>query len=284
MASALHLAPGCQPYPGYELTQFLGRGGWGEVWKAQRQDGAVRALKFLPSDSQLTAAAQEVRALQAIRQLDHPHLLKPEQIWSCPGYLVLVMELADGNLLDLLEVYLAEFGGPITAEHLCFFLSQAAKALDFLNARQHKMDGQRVAFRHCDVKPSNLLVLGQKVKLADFSLAVQTTGPIWHHRRVGTLNYAAPEIFHGWLSDRTDQYALAITYVQLRTGALPFEPPPGFNPDYVRPAPDLSRLTPAEVAIIKRGLAPVPQDRWPTCGEMLRHLSEAARAACQVAG
>jgi serine/threonine protein kinase len=280
VASVPLLRPGLEPYPGYRLLQFLGRGGWGEVWKTERQDKSQCALKFLPSDSQL-AASQEIRGLQAIRQLSHPNLLKIEQVWSGQGHLVIVMELADGNLLDLLDVYLAEFDAPITPDHLCYFLTQAATALDFLNTRQHHVDGQRVAFRHCDVKPSNLLVQGRTVKLSDFSLALQTTAPMWYHRSVGTLSYAAPEIFQGWLSDRSDQFALAVTYLQLRTGVLPFPDSPScFRATYHRPAPDLSGLTPAERPIITRALAAVPQDRWPSCAEMMRRLTAAIKEPC----
>ncbi len=276
MEQALDLVKGAEPYPGYHLVQFLGRGGWGEVWKAQRlKDEAIFALKFLPCNSQL-AASQEIRALQAIRQLQHPNLIKIEQVWSCAGYLVIVMEIADGSLLDLLEVYDAEYHQPIMADHLCFFLSQAASAIDFLNARQHLINGQRFAFRHCDIKPSNLLVQGRTVKLADFSLAVPTTFSRWYHRRAGTLSYAAPEIFLGWLSDRSDQYALAVSYCQLRTGRLPFpDTPKNFTPDYVRPAPDLEPMTPAERAILARALAPVPLARWPSCAAMMNQLTQA---------
>src|SRR5262249_814084 len=142
------------------------------------------------------------------------------------GYLAIVMEVADGNLLDLLEVYYAEFNVPIMADHLCYFLAQAAEAIDFLNARRHLVNGTRVAYRHGDVKPSNLLLQGRVVKLADFGLAVQPPASMGYHRRVGTPAYAAPELFQGWLSDRTDQYALAVTYYQLRTGRLPFPDTP----------------------------------------------------------
>jgi len=276
VAAILQLKKGVEPYPGYRLVLSLGRGGWGEVWKSVRlADNASFAIKFLPCDSQL-AASQEIRALQAIRQLNHPNLVRIEQVWSCPGHLAILMELAEGNLLDLLEVYYAEFNIPIMADHLCYFLSQAAEAIDFLNARRHMVDGQRVAYRHCDVKPSNLLVQGRTVKLADFSLAVQTTSSMGYHRRVGTLHYAAPELFHGSLSDRTDQYALAVTYYQLRTGRLPFpDTPTTFEPNYVRPAPNLNYLTPAEQPIVARGLGAIPQDRWSTCAEMMKRLTEA---------
>lgn len=272
MGQGLSLAKGMEPFPGYRLTRFLGKGGWGEVWKATAPDGGDVALKFLPCDSQL-ASVQEVRALQAVRQLKHPHLLEIHQIWTGAGHLVIAMELAEGSLLDLFEVYFQELATPIVPEHVCFFLAQAAEAIDFLNARRHVVNGQRVAFRHCDIKPSNLLVRGKCVKLADFSLSVQTTSPMWYHRRVGTLSYAAPEIFQGWLSDKTDQYALAVSYCMLRGGRLPFtDTPDTFLSGYTRPAPDLTMLSPAERPVIARGLAPVPQDRWPSCAEMVERL------------
>jgi serine/threonine protein kinase len=271
------LAPEIEPFPGYRLVRFLGRGGWGEVWSARRPDGRSAALKFLPSDSQL-ASAQEIRALQMIRCLDHPHLLRIEQIWCWSGFVVIAMELAEGSMVDLLHVYEDEEGGCIPADHLCHYLAQAADAIDFLNARQHMIDNQRVAVRHCDIKPSNLLVLGGKVKVADFSLAARVTSPMWSHQRVGTLNYAAPEIFQGWLSDRTDQYALAVSYHELRTRRLPFhDTPPRFDKNYVRPTPDLSRLEPEERPILQRALDPVPQDRWPSAREMVERLAHAVR-------
>lgn len=275
MARVQSLASGKEPVPGYRLSCLLGRGGWGSVWKATQPDGAACALKFIPCECP-NAAVQEVRALQAIRQVKHPHLIHVEQIWSIPGYVVIAMELAEGSLLDLFDVYMTEFGQPIFAEHLCFFLKQAAAALDFLNIRQHYVNDQRVALRHCDVKPSNLLVQGQNIKLADFSLSVRVTSNMWYHRRVGTMNYCAPELFQGWLSDRSDQYSLAVTYCQLRSGLMPFPEEAGpMRKDHVRPAPDLSMLTPREQPIVARALAVVPQNRWPSCTEMLERLEGA---------
>jgi serine/threonine protein kinase, bacterial len=266
------LGPGIEPYPGYSVTRLLGRGGWGEVWQSRRPDGQDIALKFLPCDNHLTAA-QEVRALQSIRQLHHPNLIAIEQIWCWSGHVVIAMELAEGSMIDLLEVYRKDFNTCIVAEHLCHFLGQAADAIDFLNARQHIVNDQRVAVRHCDIKPSNMLVFNATVKVADFSVAAQTASKMWYHRRVGTLNYAAPEVFQGWLSDRTDQYALAVSYVELRTGQLPFQnTPPTFSKSYLRPEPDLSSLDPWEQPILHKALNPVPQDRWHSCREMIDRL------------
>src|SRR5437764_1034800 len=64
------LREGLEPYPGCRLSQFLGRGAWGEVWKAAMPDGPEAALKFLPCES-TAATTQELRALQGIRQLRH---------------------------------------------------------------------------------------------------------------------------------------------------------------------------------------------------------------------
>lgn len=268
----LTLAFGAEPYPGYRLTRFLGRGAWGDVWQAIRTDGSSVALKFLPSDCQL-AAAQEIRALHALRQLKHENLLAIDSVWSCPGFLVIVMELADGSLDDLLSVYDSELHTPLPPDHLCYFLRQAAEGIDFLNKRQHLVNEQRVAYRHCDIKPSNLLVVGTTIKLSDFSLAVQTSSPMWYCRRAGTLAYAAPEIFQGWLSDKSDQYSLAVTYYQMRTGKLPFlDTPARFDSRYVRPAPDLTPFPEAERATLARAFASVPQDRWPSCGEFIDRL------------
>jgi serine/threonine protein kinase len=273
VAQAVALREGVEPFPGYQLVRFLGRGGWGEVWKAEQPDGSAVALKFLPCDSQL-AAAQEIRALQSIRQLQHPNLIRIESIWASAGHVVIAMELAEGSLFDLMDIYRADYGSCIFPQHLCYYLSQAAAALDFLNARQHFLNGRRVAVRHCDVKPSNLLILNGQIKLADFSLAAQVASPMGYHRRVGTLNYTAPELFQGRLSDRSDQYSLGVTYCELRGGRLPFpETPANAGKDYVRPAPNLSMLTPAEAAVMARALSPVPQDRWPSCGELMDRLS-----------
>jgi serine/threonine protein kinase, bacterial len=274
VSSALKLKEGMEAIPGCILEKRLGSGGWGDVWKAARSDGTFLALKFLHCDSQ-SSAGQELRALQALRHLKHPNLIQVEQVWSCAGYVVISMELAEGSLLDLLEISKREYKTPIGPAQACHFMGQAALALDFLNTRQHLVNGQLVAFRHCDVKPSNILFKGSMVKLADFSLAVKTSSPLANFWRLGTPCYSAPEVFQGRLSQQSDLYALAVTYCLVRGGRLPFpDPPLDITPCYLRPAPDLTMLTSREKPIIAKGLAQVPQDRWPTCSDMMRRLSQ----------
>src|SRR5205814_1807723 len=111
-----------------------------------------------------------LRSIQMVSDLPHPHLTRVDKVWCAPGYLVVVMELADGSLADLLEVYQADLGTPLPPDHLCPLLAQAAQALDFLNTRQHLLNGQWVTVQHCDVTPPNLLLFGQTVKVSDFGL------------------------------------------------------------------------------------------------------------------
>jgi serine/threonine-protein kinase len=263
-------------HPGYRLHHFLGRGGFGEVWEAETTAGEPVALKFMRcADNQ--AAVHEVRSIQMVRALSHPNLLRIDRVWSSPGYLVIAMELADASLADLLEAYREKLGKPVPPADLLPLLEQAAEALDFLNARQHLHLEQRVGIQHCDVTPSNLLLCGDTLKLTDFGLTSPLLGVDKTHRSAGTPDYMAPEVLRGRLSDRTDQYALAVCYCLLRGGRLPFpEVPVPLARTYVRPPPDLRRRDPAERPVVGRALSVLPGDRWPCCRAFLAALREGA--------
>jgi serine/threonine protein kinase len=272
------LQTGLQPFPGYRLRELRGRGGYAEVWEADAPDGRKVALKFL-SGVESVSTPREIRAIEAVRNLNHPNLIKLDFVamWSSKheSYIVICMELAEASVLDLLDAYMAEFHTPIVAEHACMMLSQVANALDFMNTRQHHIDGKVVAIRHCDVKPSNMLLFGDTIKLTDYGLATVAMSNLQPHRRAGTLDYAAPEVFQGRISDNTDQYALAVSYCQIRTNQLPFhDTPKSFDRKYTRPVADLSLLRDTERPIVTRALAQVPQDRWPSCRDFIAELTK----------
>jgi serine/threonine protein kinase, bacterial len=270
---AVPLRTGLEPFPGYRLRQLLGYGSFAEVWEAEAGDGALVALKFLPAERQQDTPG-ELRALQTIRKLPHPNLLRIDRVWCHLGYIIIAMERADGSLADLHATYRTEMGTSIIPEHTCLLLSQAAAALDFLNARRHAFEHKTVAIQHGDVKPSNLMLFGETLKLADFGLAALLSGPVTPRQPCGTPEYAAPEVFRGRLSRHSDQFSLAVTYCEVRGGRLPFAPPPRtFQPDYFHPPPDLSMLSPRERPVVARALATAAEERWPSCAEFIDRVS-----------
>ncbi len=258
---------------GYKLKQALGKSRLGSVWEAEGPNGESFALKILPTDAGSTRS--EMRAIQMIGAFRHPNLTPAEQVWSLEGHIIVAMKMADGSLRDMLEVYLGEFGTGIEGPQLCSMLAQAAKGIDYLNAKQHMFDGQKVGLQHSNIKPGNLLLYGDTVRLSDFGFAVPSSASLKLQRRLGTLDYAPQEVFRARLSDSADQFSLAITYFQLRIGQLPYpETPAQVGADYFRPEPNLSPLPDAERAIIARALHKVPMQRWPNCSEMMAQLGK----------
>jgi serine/threonine protein kinase len=269
------LEAGAVPIPGYKLVRLRGRGGYAEVWEATDPDRKRVALKFM-STQHTVATARELRALQALYALDHPNLLKCSNVWCIPGFVVIGMELADASLLDLFLLYSEDLNEAMGVGVILRHLYQAALALDFLNARRHQFDGRTVGFQHGDIKPNNILIVGEKAKLADYGLATPTSGPATPCHRHGTYDYLAPEVFRGTMADTSDQYSLAVTFAVLRSGAMPFTPvPKKLPPGFVRESPNLTPFSPAEQPILSRALSPIPQNRYPSCVEFVLALAQA---------
>ena len=270
---------GAEPIPGYRLLAPLGSGGFGEVWKCEAPGGLLKAIKFIRGgtdvwDADNILAVQELQALHRVREVRHPFILSIERVEEVAGELIIVTELADCSLLDRLRECQQRGLRGIPRDELLAYLRDAAEALDFMNF-QHDL-------QHLDIKPGNLLLVGNRVKVADFGLVKELEG-----RRAGGLSaglaggltpmYAAPETFQGIISRHSDQYSLAIVYQELLTGRRPFEArtPREYALKHTREDPDVSPLDPAERAVIARALAKNPRERFPSCLALIRALVEA---------
>lgn len=270
--------PDAEPIRGYRLIERLGAGGFGEVWKCEAPGGIFKAVKFvygclngLSNDS--AHAEEELRAFQLIKSIRHPFLLSIDRVEIVSGELVIVTELADRNLHELWEQYAGRGQGGIPRDELLTFLQETAEVLDLLN--------QKFELQHLDIKPRNLFLVSNHVKVADFGL-VNTHSSGDSERLQAALGavtplYAAPELFHAKITRHCDQYSLAIVYQELLTGVLPFN---GKNlrqllVQHTQEDPDLQSLPAHDRAIVARALSKNAEHRFASCLELVRALRAA---------
>jgi serine/threonine protein kinase len=136
-AAPFRLQAGAEPIAGYTLEAYLGRGGFGEVWRVRGPGGFQVALKFLPSGA--AGAARELESLRLLQRLRDTHLVPVFGVWQTPDYHVLAMELADGALSDRLRDCLGRGLPGVPGDELREYFRQAAAGLDFLNEPRHPL-------------------------------------------------------------------------------------------------------------------------------------------------
>ena len=264
----------------YRLDGLLGSGGMGEVYKAYDtyRDRYV-ALKLLPEafsgDREYLKRFQ--RESHVAARLREPHVIPIHDFGEIDGQLFIDMRLVDGaDIGALLDV-----DGWIAPQRAVDLISQVAQALDAAHA-DHLV--------HRDIKPSNILVTPSDfVYVVDFGIARSAGGRQTSltitGATVGTLHYMAPERFAGHAVDgRADVYSLACVLHECLTGAPPFSgkdlPALIYAQLYAAPPPASSLVEgvpPALDAVIARGMAKHPDDRFQTAGA----LAAAAREALQ---
>ena len=202
------------------------------------------------------------READVVRKLDHPHIVP-------------LLAAFDGNLIYAyvagsdLGAVLA--GGPLP-------LGRAVKIVgDILKALAH---AHLHGVVHCDVKPANVLLKGERALLTDFGFAkdLALTAITGDQEMLGTPNYMAPEQFRGVRTDhRSDLYGVGAVLYHALTG----EPPYGsqvvrwlVGDDRVPRAP-LPSSAQALTGVVDRALARDPEARFPHAEAMLAALRAA---------
>jgi len=208
----------------YEIATSLGAGGMGEVYRAtDTRLGRAVAIKVLNAACGATAAEIErfQREARAIARLNHPNICTLHDVVYWENVPFLVMELVDGTTLaERLE------RSPVPLDEALAAGAQIARALDAAH-------GSGVV--HRDLKPGNVMLTPNGVKLLDFGLAKLRDGEygdavdvstksLTHEGTVlGTLPYMAPEQVEGREADaRTDIFALGVVLYEMITGGAPF--------------------------------------------------------------
>ena len=264
--------------PGNDLSLHLdvraplGNGRFGRVWWAKTrgtyEDWHDEAIKVShdPEGSELGElcrwGAMAVAALPP-----HAHVLGPSLVGSFFSRPLVATGLADNSLEDL--------AGVLDVTHLfprlMAAVREAAAGLDHLHAH---------GLVHGCPKPDDILFTKGRTVLADWDLV--------HHAHVaegaeavarwGDPAYLAPEVWLGWADGRSDQYALACGYAELRTGHRPFLD--GRRGQWALRhsalEPDLSGLPGAEHNVVARALFKDAGRRFGSCGEFAAALFAAA--------
>ena len=196
----------------YRVIGLLGRGGMGEVYRADDlRLGQPVALKFLPSDlgRDPVRLAQFHNEVRTARHVAHPNVCRVYDIGEVDGQPYITMEYVDGeDLSSLLRRIgrLPEDKAVEIARQICAGLAAAHDR----------------GVLHRDLKPANVMLDGSgKVRIMDFSLgAVGDVTDV----RAGTPAYMAPEQLAGReVSVRSDIYALGLVLYELFTGKRTFD-------------------------------------------------------------
>ncbi|MGD9631870.1 MAG: tubulin-like doman-containing protein [Pirellulales bacterium] len=260
--------------PGYTLTDRIGAGGYAEVWRAEAPGGLQKAVKVVYGYYDDEFASQELKALERIKGVRHPFLLSLERFEVVNGRLAILTELADMSLDQRLRQCRADGHTGIPREELLRYMADAAEALDFLS--------QRHSLMHLDIKPENLLILGDHIKVADFGLVKELATRTQNSLISGmTPTYASPEMFDDEPSAASDQYSLAIVYQEMLVGTLPF---PGrtaaqLAKQHTQAEPQLMSLPAEDRPIVAKALAKKAVDRFPTCRTFVEALVRRTVAA-----
>jgi serine/threonine protein kinase len=260
----------------YELRSVIGAGGMGKVYQAHdTRKGRMVALKLLRPELAADPVFQERfrRESRLAARLQEPHVIPVHDFGEIDGVLFIDMRLVDGgSLKDLLHAR-----GPLEAGQAAAITAQVASALDAAHA-----DG----LVHRDVKPENVLITRDNFAyLVDFGIAraegdpsVTATGAL-----IGSDAYMAPERFNGGpVGPQTDVYSLACVLYECLTGQPPFdfaELPQVMSAHLFSPAPRPSimrrGIDKAFDAVIARGMAKLPAERFASAGQLARAAFDA---------
>jgi len=256
---------------GYELTKYLGGGGFGKVWRAKAPGGVEVAIKLIDRSLEENESHRELQALELTKQLRHPFLVQTHSYYALTDQIIIDMELCDCSLRDRLRTCRSQGLKGIPPKELLGYFREAAEAFDFLHLQN---------VQHRDVKPDNILLQQGHAKVADFGLArLQVLEKSIVDSGSGTPPYTAPEVWMGHIKpgSDSDQYSLAVTYAELRMDRRLYQGTgmAELMIAHVQGTPDLSPLPESEQQALLRALAKDPAKRYPTCREFVNALQTA---------
>jgi GTP-binding protein EngB required for normal cell division len=208
--------PDAPRIPDYILTERLGDGAFGVVWRAEDMLGHPCAVKILPKHQEKNAGDYELNNLRAALQVRHPNLVDVRHIGQTDDMWYYIMELVSETLADRLRKTPV-----LSVDQTCALATQLLDALGACHAG---------GIAHRDVKPANIgFTESGQVKLLDLGLVTSSSRGDW--TMVGTPDYMPYKRAKNPALD--DLYALGMVLYQSLTGHAPdtFPSCPAHLPD-----------------------------------------------------
>ena len=254
----------------YDVGEPLGSGGMATVYRAHdHEQGDACALKLLLPHNARSEKTRErfTREARTMSRLGHPNIVRIRDIGEEQDHFYFVMELCQGGSL---AHYLRRTGQRPAAEALAFVF-QVLQGLAYAHSQ---------GVVHRDVKPHNMLLTGDQVKLTDFGIARTLTAESGNRitgtgDTLGTLAYMSPEqrVDPRKAGPTADIYGVGATLYILVTGRRPFDlAMVSLDPTV------LERLPPALRPVVRRSTAHRPGDRYQTARAMATAVAEAWEA------
>ncbi len=247
LAPDQHLGP-------YRLISRVGAGGMGEVWRAEDSRlGRVVAIKVLPPSfvADVEATARLKREARTAAQLYHPSIATIHSIEQDGDHIFIVEEFVEGEPLSRV----IRRGG-LSESEICRIGRAVADALAEAHAK---------GIGHRDIKPDNIIVNGNRVKVLDFGIAKQvglvgasaedtpTAAFVTQQGMIlGTIHYMSPEQALGKAIDgRADVFSLGVVLYEMATGRRPFS-----GETITETMTQIIRDEPTEPVLVNPGISP----------------------------
>jgi len=245
----------------YILLSRLGKGGFGEVWLAEKRSQFLtkKVAVKLPHDEQVNFEAIRQEAVLWEQASGHANVLPIIDADIYDDQIVIVSEYASGGSLH----------ERIQRERVIPTQQAVELSMGILNGLDY-LHGKRII--HRDIKPQNVLLQGDTPRLADFGIsrAMQTTAISL--AIAGTDAYMSPESFDGKRSVQTDIWSVGVVLYQMISGRLPFPQEHPSERMFAILTKDFEPLT-NEVPtflknVITKALAKDPDSRYASAAEM----------------